>query len=70
MEVKFENGVVPIWKIRKGTVVSYRGFFYHVESFLHTYNQPGLDDLKIVVKNDNDFEQIVNPKFIEWLEPF
>lgn len=69
MDVKFENGLIPLWKIRKGVVVSCNGFFYHVESFLHNYNQPGLDDLRIVIKNDNDFEQIVNPHHVEWLEP-
>lgn len=70
MDVKFENGEVPIWKVRQGSVVRMNGIFYHIDAIYPLYGQPGLDDIRLSLKGgllkNND---LANPRHVEWLEP-
>lgn len=65
MDVKFENGEVPIWKIRQGTLVRFNHDYYFVKYF------DLAPDGRFVLTLDNSYEKNVevNPKFVEWLEP-
>lgn len=67
MNIRFENGDIPIWKVKPGTVVSQNGYFYHIANFSPLYK--GLDDLNIVIYNNLETLE-VNPRYVEWLEPF
>lgn len=66
MEVKFENTVVPIWKIRQGTLVKFERDYYYIQYFNLS------EDGRFMLTLDNGFEPKidVNPRFVEWLEPF
>lgn len=65
MEVKFENAVVPIWKVKQGTLVRFESEYYYIKYFNLTM------DGRFELHLDNGLDtRNVNPKFIEWLEPF
>lgn len=66
MEVKFENAVVPIWKIRQGTLVKFESDYYYIKYFNLTVD--GRYELHLETSCSEDV--FVNPKFVEWLEPF
>jgi hypothetical protein len=64
MEVKFENGPVPIYKLRKGILVKYEDDFFHIE---YVYRDSA-GHIKITLRGA--FEEVdVLPKFVDWLEP-
>lgn len=64
MFVKFKNNVeVPIYKLRKGTIVEVDGDFYHIKHVWNTVD--GL--LKVKLEGaDGEWEGL--PKFVDWLE--
>ncbi len=66
MNVKFANGEVPIWKLRKGTVVKFQEDYYHIIS-LATDNT---ENFGIHLGNYFDDEYLANSKDVTWLEPF
>lgn len=64
MFVQFENGSVPIYKLRQGALVKYDDDYFHIE---HVYNTVD-GQTKITLRGA--FEEVdVMPKFITWLEP-
>lgn len=65
MKVKFANTEVDVWKLRKGSVVSFHEEFLHIVSF-KIYN-PALTILK-TSKHDGNFVE-ANTDFFTWLEP-
>jgi hypothetical protein len=64
MNVKFENGSVPIHELRKGVVVLYNNRFYHIKSFW----QHDTQGFQIVLEDDEELFEIL-PQEVTWLEP-
>lgn len=64
MAVKFDNGVVPIYKLRQGTLVRYEDDYFHIQYVYKTLDQ------QIKLTLTGAFESVdVMPTFVEWLEP-
>lgn len=64
MFVKFENGSVPVYKLRQGVVVEYDGEYFHIQYVFKTLD----GQIKLTMVNEEGILHIM-PKFVTWLEP-
>jgi hypothetical protein len=69
MDVKFANCDVPIWKLKKGVVVSYEILdhtsYGHIEA-IYTVK----DSCPLLVISLGSSRVTVKPEKLTWLEPF
>ncbi len=68
MNVQFDNCEVPIWKLRKGTVVFYVDTYYHIANIYDLQNEDKNIELELENTHEQDF--YVGSKNVTWLEPF
>ena len=65
MEIKFDNGVVPIWKVRQGSLVRFDNDYFYIKFLSLTLDSR----FELTLENSNEPEVVVMPQFVEWLEP-
>ncbi len=66
MNVKFANGEVPIWKLRKGTVVKYEYDYFYIKNMHVDFDS----NIILLIQNGSLGNERVCTEDVTWLEPF